>query len=112
VTVILAIMCADGVVIAADSQITDSDRDMSFPGQKLHHPGDHAAWVGSGARGVLTDLEKALDEVIDAARQGTMIFSPRPRQLRQRLGQEGPDEEETHRHRYRVTEAKPETAFG
>ena len=54
-------MCADGVVIAADSQITDSDRGMSFPGQKLHHLGDHAAWAGSGARGVLTDVEKALD---------------------------------------------------
>lgn len=60
-TVVLSIKCADGVVIAADSQITDSDRGMSFPGQKLHDLGDHAAWGGSGARGVLTDIEKALD---------------------------------------------------
>lgn len=59
-TVALSIMCADGVVIAADSQITDSDRGMSFPGQKLHYLGDHAAWAGSGARGVLLDVEKAL----------------------------------------------------
>jgi 20S proteasome alpha/beta subunit len=54
-------MCADGVVIAADSQITDSNRGMSYPGQKLHDLGAHAAWAGSGARGVLTDIEKALD---------------------------------------------------
>lgn len=60
VTVALSIMCADGVVIASDSQITDSDRGMSFPGQKLHHLGEHAAWAGSGARGVLLDIEKAL----------------------------------------------------
>jgi proteasome beta subunit len=60
-TVALSIMCADGVVIAADSQITDSDRGMSFPGQKLHALGEHAAWAGSGARGVLLDIEKALD---------------------------------------------------
>jgi proteasome beta subunit len=60
-TVVLSIMCADGVVIAADSQITDLDRGMSFPGQKLHDLGDHAAWGGSGARGVLVDIEKALD---------------------------------------------------
>ena len=60
-TVVLSIMCADGVVIAADSQITDSNRGMSFPGQKLHHLGEHAAWAGSGARGVLTDVDKALD---------------------------------------------------
>lgn len=60
-TVALSIMCADGLVIAADSQITDSDRGMSFPGQKLHSLADHAAWAGSGARGVLLDVEKALD---------------------------------------------------
>jgi 20S proteasome alpha/beta subunit len=60
-TVALSIMCADGVVIAADSQITDSERGMSFPGQKLHALGEHAAWAGSGARGVLLDVEKALD---------------------------------------------------
>jgi len=59
-TVVLSIMCADGVVIAADSQITDSDRGISFPGQKLHHLGKHAAWAGSGARGVLTDVERDL----------------------------------------------------
>ena len=60
-TVVLAIRCTDGVVIASDSQITDSDRGMSFPAQKLHRLGDHAAWAGSGARGVLTDVERALE---------------------------------------------------
>jgi proteasome beta subunit len=64
-TVVLSILCADGVVIAADSQITDSDRGMSFPGQKLHNLGAHAAWGGSGARGVLTDIGKALDAAAD-----------------------------------------------
>ncbi|HWH13363.1 MAG TPA: hypothetical protein VNT51_01345 [Miltoncostaeaceae bacterium] len=57
--------CADGVVIASDSQITDSDRGMSFPAQKLHHLGDHAAWAGSGARGVLSDVERTLDARAD-----------------------------------------------
>jgi proteasome beta subunit len=65
VTVVLSIMCADGVVIASDSQITDSDRGMSYPGQKLHPLGDHAAWGGSGARGVLIDVEKELTERAD-----------------------------------------------
>jgi proteasome beta subunit len=60
VTVVLAIRCADGVVIASDSQITDPDRGLSFPAQKLHRFGDHAAWGGSGSRGVLTDVERAL----------------------------------------------------
>lgn len=61
-TVVLSIMCEDGVVIAADSQITDSDRGMSYPAQKLHTLGTHAAWGGSGARGVLSDVERALHE--------------------------------------------------
>lgn len=64
-TVVLSIMCADGVVIASDSQITDSDRGMSYPAQKLHPLGDHAAWGGSGARGVLIDIEQALNERAD-----------------------------------------------
>lgn len=57
-TVVLSIVCADGLVMAADSQITDSARGMTYPGQKLHPLGDHAAWGGSGARSVLLDLEK------------------------------------------------------
>ena len=65
-TVVGAIRCADGVVMASDSQITDSDRGMSFPAQKLHELGDHAAWGGSGARGVLTDVEREFDRAAEA----------------------------------------------
>ncbi len=65
-TVVVAIRCADGVVMASDSQITDSDRGMSFPAQKLHELGDHAAWGGSGARGVLTDVEREFDRAAEA----------------------------------------------
>ena len=57
-TVVLSVVCEDGVVIGADSQITDSDRGMSYPAQKLHDMGSHAAWGGSGARAVLGELEK------------------------------------------------------
>ena len=69
-TVVLSVVCADGVVIGADSQVTDSDRGMSYPGQKLHDMGDHAAWGGSGARSVLGELERlfrAESEVICGA---------------------------------------------
>jgi proteasome beta subunit len=61
VTVVLAMRCADGLVIAADSQITDADRGLSYPARKLHHLGDHAAWGGSGARAVLSELEGMFD---------------------------------------------------
>ncbi|MGC5050947.1 proteasome protein [Micromonospora sp. DT48] len=61
-TVVLAVVCSDGVVIGADSQITDSARGLSFPARKLHPLGSHAAWGGSGARGVLNDLRPLLED--------------------------------------------------
>jgi proteasome beta subunit len=57
VTVVLAVRCADGVVLGSDSQITESDRGMSYVARKLHPLGDGAAWGGSGARSVLHDVE-------------------------------------------------------
>jgi proteasome beta subunit len=56
-TVVLALRCADGIVLGADSQITDSARGLSYPAQKLHPLGETAAWGGSGARAVLLELE-------------------------------------------------------
>lgn len=60
-TVVLAVRCDDGVVIGSDSQITESDRGMSYPARKLHPLGNNAAWGGSGARSVLHDLELQLE---------------------------------------------------
>lgn len=57
-TVVLALRCADGLVLAGDSQITDAARGLSYPAQKLHQLGEHAAWGGSGSRAVLFDLER------------------------------------------------------
>jgi proteasome beta subunit len=57
-TVVLALRCADGIVLGADSQITDSARGLSYPAQKLHPFGETAAWGGSGSRAVLFDLEE------------------------------------------------------
>lgn len=56
-TVVLALRCSDGIVLAADSQVTDSARGLSYPSQKLHPFGATAAWGGSGARAVLVELE-------------------------------------------------------
>jgi proteasome beta subunit len=66
VTVVLALRCQDGVVMASDSQITDPGRGLSYPAQKLHRMGKHAAWGGSGSRAVLYDLEQIFDAEPDA----------------------------------------------
>jgi proteasome beta subunit len=60
-TVVLALRCADGIVLGADSQITDIARGLSYPAQKLHPLGDTAAWGGSGSRAVLFDLKTLFD---------------------------------------------------
>lgn len=52
--------------MASDSQITDPVRGVSYPAQKLHALGGHAAWGGSGSRAVLFDLEQIFDAEADA----------------------------------------------
>lgn len=69
-TVVLAIRCADGLVVGSDSQITEADRDMTYPAQKLHDLGPDAVWGGSGARSVLWDVERCFrseaDQIVTA----------------------------------------------
>ncbi|BBZ34640.1 Ntn hydrolase family protein [Mycolicibacterium confluentis] len=57
-TVVIALRCADGLVMGSDSQITDPGRGLTYPDQKLHALGKRAAWGGSGSRAVLHDLEQ------------------------------------------------------
>ncbi len=61
-TVVLATVCRDGVVLGSDSQITDKGRGMTYPAEKLHPLGDVAAWGGSGSRAVLADVEHCFNE--------------------------------------------------
>ena len=66
VTVVLALRCADGLVMASDSQVTDPARGLSYPAQKLHGLGERGAWGGSGSRAVLHDLERVFGAEADA----------------------------------------------
>ncbi|MFN4208702.1 MAG: proteasome protein [Agrobacterium albertimagni] len=61
-TVVLATVCRDGVVLGSDSQITDKGRGMTYPAEKLHRLGTQAAWGGSGARSVLTDVQRCFND--------------------------------------------------
>ena len=61
-TVVLATVCQDGVVLGSDSQITDKGRGMTYPAEKLHALGEAAAWGGSGARSVLFDVKRCFNE--------------------------------------------------
>jgi len=72
-TVVLAIKCVNGIVMASDSQITDPGRGLSYPAQKLHSLGDHAAWGGSGSRAVLYDIEQIFRDEADAVMESKNI---------------------------------------
>lgn len=65
-TVVLAVRCANGIVLGSDSQITDPGRGLTYPAQKLHPLGDSAAWGGSGSRAVLYDVEQVFHDEADA----------------------------------------------
>ncbi|MEZ0341190.1 proteasome protein [Mycobacterium sp. pV006] len=65
-TVVLAIRCANGIVLGSDSQITDPGRGLTYPAQKLHPLGANAAWGGSGSRAVLYDIEQIFHDEADA----------------------------------------------
>ena len=73
-TVVLALRCANGVVLASDSQITDPGRGLTYPAQKLHTLGPNAAWGGSGSRAVLYDVEQIFtdepDSILEAKNVG------------------------------------------
>lgn len=74
-TVVLSLVCDDGVVAAADTQVTDRGRGVSYPAQKLHPLGTVAAWGGGGARGVLLGLKDAFDESAAAILEASDIGS-------------------------------------
>lgn len=73
-TVVLALRCANGLVLASDSQITDPGRGLTYPAQKLHSLGQRAAWGGSGSRAVLYDIEQVFtdepDSILEAKNLG------------------------------------------
>lgn len=76
-TVVLAIKCLNGIAMASDSQITDPGRGVSYPAQKLHPLGGHAAWGGSGSRAVLYDVEQIFtaeaEAIVEAREVGHAI---------------------------------------
>ena len=72
-TVVLSLLTQDGVVIASDSEITEADRGLTYPAQKLHDLGDRAAWGGSGSRAVLGDIERCFDEEATAIVEAPVI---------------------------------------
>ena len=76
-TVVLALRCADGIVMASDSQITDGGRGLTYPAQKLHPLGKHAAWGGSGSRAAF--LTRRTQGATNMNARSFIVIIPSPR---------------------------------
>jgi 20S proteasome alpha/beta subunit len=63
VTLIVAIGCSDGVVLAADSAVSDAELGIKQPGEKLRRIGEHPILFGfSGDVGLLQKVEENLQK--------------------------------------------------
>lgn len=73
-TVVFALHTRDGMVVGADSQATERDRDLTYPVDKIHPLGDRGAWGGRGSRAVLLDVRERLvstaSEILDGGHLG------------------------------------------
>jgi proteasome beta subunit len=65
VTLVIALVCADGVIMASDSQATEGSGDVKFPTQKVFQLGPRALIGGSGAVQVITEIRSQLLDVAD-----------------------------------------------
>jgi len=55
-TVVLAVACAEGVVMASDTQATEGGDNTRFQVPKIFELSDRAVWAGSGHVGIIQDL--------------------------------------------------------
>src|SRR5579859_6089026 len=62
-TLIMALACSDGVIIASDSQSTIQTVGQQVRAQvrKLHLPWNNIAWAGSGSVGIMQEAQEALE---------------------------------------------------
>jgi proteasome beta subunit len=64
-TLVIALSCSDGVVMASDSQTTETYADVRHSIQKLFKLTGHAIWGGAGDQQTVLDIDEALGEARD-----------------------------------------------
>jgi len=70
-TLIVALQCADGVILASDSQSTESTGNVRSAVQKVFPLTDHAVWGASGSGQVIAEIRERLTNIANGA-PGTM----------------------------------------
>jgi 20S proteasome alpha/beta subunit len=68
-TLVVALACKDGVILAADGQSAgvayelERTFGMAYPASKINHLGDKILWGGSGSAGIIQTLEEGFEEL-------------------------------------------------
>jgi proteasome beta subunit len=76
-TIVIALSCNDGVVMASDSQATEPYAGVRFNTQKVFQLSDHAVWGGTGDSQTISDINQALQAIrpqLDGAADLTQIL--------------------------------------
>lgn len=64
-TIVIALSCSDGVVMASDSQATEATAGVRFNVPKVFQLTDHAVWGGTGDAQTISEIDRALQVVRD-----------------------------------------------
>lgn len=64
-TLVIALSCSDGVVMASDSQTTEEYSDVRYSIDKIFDLAGHAVWAGAGDQQTVLDINEALTEARD-----------------------------------------------
>ncbi|MGH7868883.1 MAG: hypothetical protein ACREP9_14930, partial [Candidatus Dormibacteraceae bacterium] len=70
-TIVIALSCSDGVVMASDSQATETSAGVRYNVQKIFQLTDHAVWGGSGDAQTIADIDRALQSSRDQVQQSS-----------------------------------------
>jgi len=62
-TIVIALSCSDGVVMASDSQAVETAAGVRWNVQKIFQLSDRAVWGGTGDSQTITEIERALQGV-------------------------------------------------
>lgn len=81
-TIVIALRCSDGVVMASDSQATEPNAGIRFDTQKVFQLGSRAVWGGTGESQTIAEIDRVLQTVRHEVEGGADLIELLPRMIR------------------------------
>jgi proteasome beta subunit len=77
-TIVIALSCSDGVVMASDSQATEPYAGVRYNVQKVFQLSDRAVWGGTGDAQTVAEINRALQAIRPAVEGGSDLIQLLP----------------------------------